>query len=150
MSTPTPQEVLAVFGELTGITFRFVPDAVLRQAAKFAEHFTFAELEAVVCWTRKQQVEGKVNFNAGSFTWKKLMGDLGASNAFQVFQERLGSAEKDWKEKRFRYRPTFRGNERIQAEVTAKSAKAAKQAQDEAERERIAKLGAETLKNFKL
>ena len=149
MSTPMPQEVLAVFAELTGISFRYTPDSILRQAAEFAKVFTFAEMEAVIVWTRKQQAAGKVNFNAQSFGWLKLMGAYGANDSFAVFQERLGNAQRDWKEKRFRYVPSFRGNERISREErTAANAANAAPRQDEAERERIRKQGAEALKQF--
>jgi hypothetical protein len=148
MNTPTPQQVLEIFAELTGIRFRVVSDILLRQAAEFAKHFTFAELEAVILWTKRQEKDGKVSFNAQSVGWRKLMGEFGATDPFLVFQERLGMAETDWKAKRFRYAPRFKGNERITAEVPA--ARPVKPTQDEAEQERIRQANAEAFKNFKL
>lgn len=90
----TPQAVLAAFAIFTGIKFRIVPDTVLRQASLFGETFTLEELELVIRFIGREMKAGRCGYNVQSVQWKTLMGDYGATNAFQNFQERLGLAEK--------------------------------------------------------
>ncbi len=93
--TPIPHtEVLSAFAQLTGIKFRILPDTVMRQAVIFGETFTLVELELVIQFIDRELKAGRCGYNQQSKQWKTLMGDFGATNAFQNFQERLGLAEK--------------------------------------------------------
>lgn len=147
---PTGAQVLAVFAELTGIDFRRPSDQVLRQATIFGETFTFAELEAVIEFMRWQIKNQTAGYNAASFGWRRLMGDHGASDEFQTFEERLGLAKDACKRKAWYPKLRFRHNERITAaEQSAQSAQTAdKKPVDEAEQKRLAAKAKEEARRF--
>lgn len=131
---PTGPQVLAVFAELTGIEFRRPSEQVIRQATLFGESFTFAELEAVIEFMRWQIKHEQCPYNAASFGWRKLIGDMGASDEFQAFEERLGMARDAVKRKAWYPKLQFRNNERIPHSETAKPASGKVQSAEEIER----------------
>lgn len=93
MSDLDPKEVIATFSRLTGITFRFLPDGVARQSAKFLERgFTVRDLELVILWTKRCISRHENGLNPASLGWRCLMGDYGSSDEMLKFQERLGLA----------------------------------------------------------
>ena len=110
---PTGAQVLAVFAELTGIEFRRPSDQVIRQATIFGETYTFAEMEAVIEFMRWQIRAEKCSYNEASFGWRRLMGDHGASDEWQTFDERLGLAREAVKRKAWRPKLRFHNNERL-------------------------------------
>jgi hypothetical protein len=147
---PTGAQVLAVFAELTGIDFRRPSDQVLRQATIFGETFTFAELEAVIEFMRWQVKHEMSGYNAASFGWRRLMGDHGASDEFQTFEERLGLARDAVKRKAWYPKLRFKDNTRIAAsDRTAASADKPQPVSPE-EQARLAAQAREAMKNFKL
>lgn len=133
---PTGPQVLAIFAELTGIEFRRPSDSVTRQATLFGETFTFAELEAVIEFMRWQEKNEKCGYNAASYGWRRLMGDYGASDEFQTFEERLGMAREAVKRKAWFPKLRFKHNTRITREASTKSA--GPQPATEAEQKRLA------------
>jgi len=132
MTALDPNEVIATFGRLTGIRFRFLPDGVSRQAVKFVERgFTLADLELVVLWIKYKTKRHECGFNDASLGWKCLFGDYGSSDEMLKFQDRLGQAETELKRG---WRPA-----RICAEQPVKRAeKPAEQKVSEEEGRRVA------------
>jgi hypothetical protein len=88
-----PQDVIDLHARLTGQRMRLVPHSVQRQASKFVEHFSLAELEIVLLFTQRQISRNECGYNTQSLTWRVLFGDHGAADEFLKFQERLGMAE---------------------------------------------------------
>ena len=148
---PTGAQVLAVFAELTGIEFRRPSEQVIRQATIFGETFTFAELEAVIEFMRWQIKNEKAGYNDASFGWRRLMGDHGASDEFQTFEERLGLARDAVKRKAWFPKLRFRNNDRITATEAAQAAKRAAPAPvSEEERIRLAAAARQQFETLKL
>jgi hypothetical protein len=142
---PTGAQVLAVFAELTGIEFRRPSEQVIRQATIFGETFTFAELEAVIEFMRWQIKHEMAGYNLASFGWRRLMGDHGASDEFQTFEERLGLARDAVKRKAWFPKLRFKNNERITA---AEAAQAKADAPKPVSDEERARLAAEARRHF--
>lgn len=100
------EAVFRAFGELTGIVFRVQPEEMKRQAQRFAETFTLAELETVVLWTKKQIADQAGGLNPQSLTWRILMGSA-YGDEFIRFQERLGLANEAIRRRAFHPRLTL-------------------------------------------
>jgi hypothetical protein len=79
------------------------------------------------------------------------MGDHGASDEFQTFEERLGMAKEAWKRKAWFPKLRFKDNTRIAAsDRAAQGASDKPQPVSPEEQARLAKLFSEQMKNFKL
>ena len=97
----TPLEFVRTWHEAAKLACpRFFPDGWLRQAAALMEKgITVEDLRLVADWMLRQQRRamerepGAVPFNAGSFAWRKMFGEFGASDQHEVFLERLAAAE---------------------------------------------------------
>lgn len=144
---PTGPQVLAVFAELTGIEFRRPSEQVARQATLFGETYTFAELEAVIEFMRWQVKQEQCGYNAASFGWRRLMGDHGASDEWQTFEERLGMAREAVKRKAWFPKLRFRNNERLpDKSVQSAGSVRSDRSQSPEEKARIAREAAEFMK----
>lgn len=92
----TPQEVIAEYGQLTGIRFRpgVLPYDVEQQALTLAKYFELWELRLVVEWTRakiRAGEEKRNGFSDLSLQWHRLIAERGDDRLTQ-FQQRLGLA----------------------------------------------------------
>lgn len=98
----TPLEVIAYYGELTGIRYRenLIPQPIQQQASIFAMNFELWQLRLVYEWTRQMVREGERRsngFSRLSFQWHNMIAS-GGDTTLEAFQRRLGLAtEWAWK-----------------------------------------------------
>ncbi len=138
-----PPDLRALFERyhtLTGIQFRLIGDDQARQGFEFLKSFTMEELDLVVKWTKWMIGKGANGYSQASLQWKVIMGQYGAGDMFQTFQERLGMAQEAIKRKALR-------NATAGAPATPSNPRPEP---DAVEAERIRKKTAEQFRDFKL
>jgi hypothetical protein len=134
--------ILEGFADLSGIRFNPLPPDIARQARQFHKHFTLADLELVIAYTR-WAITKDMGFTPQSLTWRKLMHD---APGFGIFQDRLGAAKEALKARRFTHRPKYQGNERLPEQEPKPATTTAPAPADDTELRQQALDGLEALK----
>lgn len=88
----TPEQVAATFSRCTGIRLRYLSHNQFHLCAEFVKHFTLAELEQVIGYVQKLIRAGRLDER--SLAFRNIMGEHGAGNEFQSFQDRLAMSQK--------------------------------------------------------